>query len=105
MLLLKPIRLTGRSLMKLSVIVFGLVSKISLIIEKNGGGKSHGGFPWTNNFLLLSLIDASLPMQMALENGSVTTLTYEKGTFTIQGINDSSYIEKGKKIAEKRRLL
>ena len=35
-------------------------------------------FPWTNNFLLLSLIDASLPMQMALENGSVTTLTYEK---------------------------
>ena len=40
--------------------------------------QSHGGFPWTNNFLLLSLIDASLPMQMALENGSVTTLTYEK---------------------------
>ena len=53
-------------------------------------------FPWTNNFLLLSLIDASLPMQMALENGSVTTLTYEKGTFTIQGINDISYIEKEK---------
>ncbi|MBO1120228.1 histidine phosphatase family protein, partial [Enterococcus faecalis] len=26
----------------------------------------------------------------------------EKGTFTIQGINDISYIEKGKKIAEKR---
>lgn len=36
-------------------------------------------------------------MQMALENGSVTTLTYEKGTFTIQGINDISYIEKGKR--------
>ena len=73
--------------------------------EKNGGGKvmvvSHG---LTISFLL-SLIDASLPMQMALENGSVTTLTYEKGTFTIQGINDISYIEKGKKIAEKRRLL
>ena len=71
--------------------------------EKNGGGKvmvvSHG---LTISFLL-SLIDASLPMQMALENGSVTTLTYEKGTFTIQGINDISYIEKGKKIAEKRR--
>ncbi|MET1238950.1 histidine phosphatase family protein [Enterococcus faecalis] len=70
--------------------------------EKNGGGKvmvvSHG---LTISFLL-SLIDASLPMQMALENGSVTTLTYEKGTFTIQGINDISYIEKGKKIAEKR---
>ena len=63
---------------KLFVIVFGLVSKISLIIEKNGGGKvmvvSHG---LTISFLL-SLIDASLPMQMALENGSVTTLTYEK---------------------------
>ncbi|WP_368754408.1 histidine phosphatase family protein, partial [Klebsiella pneumoniae] len=71
--------------------------------EKNGGGKvmvvSHG---LTISFLL-SLIDASLPMQMALENGSVTTLTYEKGTFTIQEINDISYIEKGKKIAEKRR--
>ena len=59
---------------------------------------SHG---LTISFLL-SLIDARLPMQMALENGSVTTLTYEKGTFTIQGINDISYIEKGKKIAEKR---
>ena len=35
---------------------------------------SHG---LTISFLL-SLIDASLPMQMALENGSVTTLTYEK---------------------------
>ena len=62
------------SLMKLSVIVFGLVSKISLIIEKNGGGKvmvvSHG--------LTISFYFASLPMQMALENGSVTTLTYEK---------------------------
>lgn len=54
---------------------------------------SHG---LTISFLL-SLIDASLPMQMALENGSVTTLTYEKGTFTIQGINDISYIEKGKR--------
>ena len=95
--------------MKLSVIVFGLVSKISLIIEKKWWRQSHGGFPWTNNFLLLSLIDASLPMQMALENGSVTTLTYEKGTFTIQGINDISYIEKGKRslksaVCLKRRL-
>ena len=48
-------------------------------------------------------------MQMALENGSVTTLTYEKGTFTIQGINDISYIEKGKRslksaVCLKRRL-
>ena len=66
---------------------------------------SHG---LTISFLL-SLIDASLPMQMALENGSVTTLTYEKGTFTIQGINDISYIEKGKRslksaVCCKRRL-
>ncbi|MCU9789869.1 histidine phosphatase family protein, partial [Enterococcus faecalis] len=52
--------------------------------------------------VLRDLNDARLPKQMALENGSVKTLTYEKGTFTIQGNNDICYIEKGKKIAEKR---
>ncbi len=56
---------------------------------------SHG---LTISFLL-SLIDASLPMQMALENGSVTTLNaYEKrNIYHSKGINDISYIEKGKK--------
>lgn len=42
-------------LMKLSVIVFGLVSKISLIIEKKMVAAKYGGFPWTNNFLFTFL--------------------------------------------------
>lgn len=65
--------------------------------EKNGGGNvlivSHG---LTISFLL-SLIDDSLPMQMQLENGSVTTLIYKDGKFMIDGINDLHFIEEGKK--------
>ena len=65
-------------------------------VEKNGGGNalvvSHG---LTISFLL-SLIDESLPMQIGLENGSVTKLTYSKGSFTIESVNDTSYIETGK---------
>lgn len=73
--------------------------------EKAGGGNvmavSHG---LTISFLL-SLIDDSLPMQMGLDNGSVTTLIYKNGTFTIDKINDVSYIENGKKELEHRNLL
>ncbi|MHC5217307.1 histidine phosphatase family protein [Enterococcus sp. LJL128] len=73
--------------------------------EKNGGGNvmivSHG---LTISFLL-SLIDDSLPMQMGLENGSVTTLLYNNGSFTIDKINDLSYIEAGKKELTEKNLL
>jgi broad specificity phosphatase PhoE len=66
--------------------------------QKNGGGNvmivSHG---LTISFLL-SLIDNSLPMQMELENGSVTKLTYDNGKFTIEAINDLTYMKNGQKL-------
>ncbi|BAK21696.1 histidine phosphatase family protein [Melissococcus plutonius] len=65
--------------------------------EKNGGGNtlvvSHG---LTISFLL-SLIDSTLPMQISLENGSVTTLLYAKDRFTIDKVNNIQYIKNGKK--------
>nr|WP_242551065.1 histidine phosphatase family protein [Enterococcus ureilyticus] len=67
--------------------------------EKNGGGNvmivSHG---LTISFLL-SLIDNRLPMQIGLENGSVTKLTYENGSFTIDTVNDTHFIDNGRGIA------
>ncbi|MCB5950481.1 phosphoglycerate mutase family protein [Enterococcus sp. BWT-B8] len=73
--------------------------------EKDGGGNimvvSHG---LTISFLL-SLIDNDLPMQIGLENGSVTTLTYKDGSFTIEDVNDLHYIADGKKELEEKNLL
>lgn len=67
--------------------------------EKNGGGNvmivSHG---LTISFLL-SLIDNRLPMQIGLENGSVTKLIYENGKFTIDMVNDTHSIDEGRSIA------
>ncbi|MFV0561235.1 MAG: histidine phosphatase family protein [Enterococcus sp.] len=67
--------------------------------EKHGGGNilivSHG----LTIAFLLSLIDSKQPVRAGLENGSVTMLDYEDGKFTIQSINDTSYIEQGKKIS------
>lgn len=64
--------------------------------EKDAGGNtlivSHG---YTIAFFL-SLIDASRPVQFDLINGSVTTVTYEQGAFTIDTVNDTNYIEMGK---------
>lgn len=66
-------------------------------IEKKGGGNglvvSHG---LTISFLL-SLIDPIYPMQINLENGSVTKLTYEKGNFQIEYVNNTTFIKVGKK--------
>ena len=63
--------------------------------EKNGSGNvvvvSHG---LTISFML-SLIDNNLPMQIGLENGSVTKLIYENGKFTIDSVNDTQYIKNG----------
>lgn len=63
--------------------------------EKNGGGNvvvvSHG---LTISFML-SLIDNSLPVQIGLENGSVTRLIYENGKFTIDSVNDCQFIKNG----------
>jgi broad specificity phosphatase PhoE len=64
--------------------------------EKQGGGNvlvvSHG----LTIAFLLNLIDEKQPVRAGLQNGGVTKLTYENGHFTINEINDMSYIEKGK---------
>lgn len=63
--------------------------------EAQGGGNllivSHG---LTISFLL-ALIDTRLPMQIGLENGSVTKLIYENGQFTIASVNDTQFIKDG----------
>ncbi|MHC5373623.1 histidine phosphatase family protein [Enterococcus sp. LJL120] len=67
--------------------------------EKAGGGNvlvvSHG----LTIAFLLSLIDNQQPMGAGIENGSVTKLSYENSKFSIEGINDISHIEAGKKIS------
>ncbi|MGL4697615.1 histidine phosphatase family protein [Enterococcus larvae] len=61
----------------------------------NGGNTlivSHG---YTIAFFL-SLIDTRRPIQFDLINGSVTTVIYENGKFTIDTVNDTNYIEAGR---------
>ncbi|MBO0430859.1 histidine phosphatase family protein [Enterococcus sp. DIV0660C] len=64
--------------------------------EKHGGGNvlvvSHG----LTIAFLLNLIDEKQPVRAGLKNGSVTKVSYQDGKFAILGINDVSYIEKGK---------
>ena len=68
--------------------------------EKNGGGNvlvvSHG----LTIAFLLNLIDSSQPIRAGLQNGSVTRLTYKNGKFSIQEINNVSYIENGKQLSK-----
>lgn len=68
--------------------------------EKEGGGNvvivSHG----LTIAFLLNLVDETQPIRAALDNGGVTTLSYENGQFTIEGINDISYIKKGYDISK-----
>ncbi|MDH6364030.1 broad specificity phosphatase PhoE [Enterococcus sp. PF1-24] len=68
--------------------------------EKNGGGNvlvvSHG----LTIAFLLNLIDSQQPLRASLQNGSVNKISYEKGEFTIEAINDTTHIEKGKKISK-----
>ncbi len=65
-------------------------------VEKNGGGKalvvSHG----LTIAFLLNLIKEENNVRMDLDNGSVTRLVYEKGTFTCEDIGSTAYIEKGR---------
>ncbi|MDA9461975.1 Phosphoglycerate mutase family [Enterococcus mundtii 3F] len=64
--------------------------------EKNNGGNvlvvSHG----LTIAFLLSLIDPSQPVRAGLLNGSVTKVTYKNGRFSIESVNDTSYVEQGK---------
>lgn len=63
--------------------------------EKNSGGKvlvvSHG----LTIALLLHLINEENNVRIDIDNGSVTRLEYENGTFTIHEVADTSFITKG----------
>ena len=69
-------------------------------VEKNGGGKvvvvSHG----LTIAFLLNLVQEVNNIRMDLENGCVTRLVYENGTFTCEEIGSTQYIEDGKAIAK-----
>ncbi|MGG5316175.1 histidine phosphatase family protein [Enterococcus sp. AZ072] len=69
--------------------------------EKDGGGNvlivSHG----LTIAFLLSLIDSKQPVRANLLNGSINRVKYQDGKFTIRAINDISYLERGKTIADK----
>ena len=69
-------------------------------IEDIGGGNaivvSHGMTIAT----FLWLIDHSTPRSLGLDNGSVSVVDFEDGTFSIQSIGDMSYREKGREILE-----
>jgi probable phosphoglycerate mutase len=68
-------------------------------VEKDGGGNvvivSHG----LTIAFLLNLIDATQPVRAGLENGCVNKLIYKEGRFTIESVNDTSFIETGKKLS------
>lgn len=72
-------------------------------IEKEGGGNvvivSHG----LTIAFLLNLIDPKQPVRAELLNGSVNHLVYEDGKFTIESINDVSWIERGQMISEETK--
>lgn len=68
---------------------------IAYRVEKKGGGNalvvSHG---MTIAFLL-HLINNENNVRMDIENGSVTRLIYENGTFSIAEVGSTAYIKKG----------
>ena len=71
-------------------------------ITADGGGNaivvSHGMTIGT----FLWLIDHRTPRGLGLDNGSVSTVTFENGEFRIEGIGDVGYRLKGRKILEER---
>lgn len=64
-------------------------------LEKQGGGNafivSHGMTIAT----LVNLLEPERPTDLALDNGSVTVLTYANGQFHIKAVGDLSYRRKG----------
>lgn len=76
------------------------IEDIAHRVEKNGGGKvlvvSHG----LTIALLLHLINEENNVRIDIDNGSVTRLTYENGTFSIEEVADRQYFQKGETIAE-----
>ena len=68
---------------------------IAYRVEKKGGGNalvvSHG----LTIAFLLHLINDENNVRMDIENGSVTRLIYEDGSFTIAEVGNTEYIKKG----------
>lgn len=73
---------------------------IAKAIEASGGGDavvvSHGMTIGT----FMGLIDESLPRSLALENGSVCVVTYDKGEFAIESMKDMSYRRRGAEVLD-----
>lgn len=69
-------------------------------VESAGGGNaivvSHGMTITT----LIYLIDPKAVEELVLDNGSVTVVEYEEGTFTIKKVGDLSYRQVGAQILE-----
>ena len=69
-------------------------------LEAAGGGNaivvSHGMTITT----LIYLIDPKAVEEMVLDNGSVTVVEYEEGTFTIKKVGDLSYRQVGAQVLE-----
>lgn len=69
-------------------------------LEATGGGNaivvSHGMTITT----LIYLIDPKAVEELVLDNGSVTVVEYEEGTFTIKKVGDLSYRQVGAQILE-----
>ncbi|MGG5332701.1 histidine phosphatase family protein [Enterococcus sp. AZ163] len=64
--------------------------------NKQGGNDLVMTYGYTIAFFL-SLIVSSRPIRFDLKNGSITTVSYDDGKFTIHSVNDVHYIENGKK--------
>ncbi|MDU5111708.1 MAG: histidine phosphatase family protein [Clostridium sp.] len=74
------------------------IDKIVKDTEVNGGGNilivSHG-------ITIISFLENVSPgctadLKSGLENASVCKVKYENGTYTVESVNDMSYVEKGK---------
>ncbi|HPJ00973.1 MAG TPA: histidine phosphatase family protein [Enterococcus sp.] len=85
---------------ELSTRVLNGFEDIAHRVEKNGGGKalvvSHG----LTIAFLLNLVREENNVRMDLDNGSVTRLVYENGTFDCEEIGSTEYIEKGIEISK-----
>ncbi|MEG2505732.1 MAG: histidine phosphatase family protein [Carnobacterium sp.] len=74
------------------------IDKIAQETETNGGGKvlvvSHGITLMT--FLTQVSPESLKEIKGGLTNASVTKILYENGKYTVESVNDMSYVEKGK---------
>ncbi|GAA0085162.1 histidine phosphatase family protein [Clostridium sp. MB05] len=83
---------------QVSTRVKSAVDKIAKETEENGGGKvlvvSHGITLMT--FLTQVAPESLKDLSGGLKNASVTKVLYQDGKYTVESVNDMSYVEKGK---------